>query len=115
MCSLVANPNEAQHGKEFRSEGWKKAWTGETHDAISPVQADDRWDLERSLFAVGDLGDLYPGALGVTRFGSDTLPNSSSYYFWGGSEPKFGFSGVRVDNIAESADGVITADLSFAQ
>ena len=109
-----ANPNEAQRWKKFRPEGWRSAWTGETHYAISLIQADDRWDLEHFPFAAGDPGDLYPGALGVTRFGSDTLPNSSSYYFWAGSEPKFGYSGVTVNNIAE-VDGVITADLSFAQ
>jgi tetratricopeptide (TPR) repeat protein len=108
-----ARPNEAENWKEFRSEGWRKAWTGQSHYAISLIQADDRWDLEHFPFAAGDTGDLYPGSLGVTRFGSDTLPNSSSYYFWGGSEPKFGFSGVTVYNIAETEGGIITADLSY--
>jgi hypothetical protein len=112
LSHWYVRPNEAENWKEFRSEGWRKAWNGETHYAISLIQADDRWDLERSLFAVGDPGDLYPSALGVTRFGSDTLPNSSSYYFWAGSEPKFGYSGVTVDSIAET-EGIITADLSF--
>jgi M6 family metalloprotease-like protein len=111
-----ARPNEAENWKEFRSEGWKKdALTGQSHYAISLIQADDQWDLEHFLFAAGDAGDLYPGNLGVTRFGSDTFPNSTTYYFWPGSTPRFGFSGVTVENIAESADGVITADLSFAQ
>ena len=107
-------PNEAENWKEFRSEGWRKADTGETHYGISVIQADDRWDLERIPFWSGDTGDLYPGALGVTRFGNDTHPNSSSYYFWPGSEPKYGLSGVTVDNIAE-VNGVITAYLSFAR
>ena len=113
----MANPNEAQHGKEFRSEGWRKAWTGETHYGISIIQADDRWDLEHAVYwfvANGNsslAGDLYP-ANGVTEFSSFTRPNSSNYYFWGGSEPKFGYSGVTVKNIQE-AGGIVTAQMSF--
>ena len=109
-----SRPNDAENWKEFRSEGWKKAWTGANHYGISVIQADDRWDLERNYWAWGDSADLYPGTLGVTRFGNDTHPNSISYYFWPGSEPKYGLSGVTVDNIAE-VNGVITATLSFAR
>jgi M6 family metalloprotease-like protein len=107
-------PNEAQNWKKFRSEGWRKAWTGETHYGISIIQADDRWDLERIVSWGADAADLYPGALGITRFGDDTYPNSSSYYFWPGSAPRFGLSKVTVNNIAE-VDGVIMAVLSFAR
>lgn len=112
--------NEAQNWKEFRSEGARKAWTGETHYAISIIQADDRWDLEHAFytydtaagFSPSLAGDLYPGPLGKTEFSSYTNPNSSNYYFWGGSEPKFGYSGVTVKNIQEI--GVdITADFSY--
>lgn len=113
-------PNEAQNWKEFRSEGARKAWTGETHYGVSIIQADDRWDLERGVYSnpTGEYsptlaGDLYPGSTGATEFSSYTFPNSSNYYFWGGSEPKFGYSGVTVKNIAESSDGIITADFSF--
>ncbi len=107
-------PNEAENWKEFRSEGWRKAWTGETHYAISVVQADDRWDLERTYPSplAGYAGDLYPGSMGVTTFGNYAAPNSSSYYFWAGSAPKFGYSGVTARNITE-AGGNINADLSF--
>jgi immune inhibitor A len=105
-------PNEAQNWKEFRSEGWKRAWTGESHYGISLIQADDQWHLEHTAYAGGDPCDLYPGALGATRFSSDTRPNSSSYYFWPGSEPRYGWSGATVARIAET-DGVITAELSF--
>ena len=107
-------PNEAQNWKEFRSEGGKKAGTGETHYGISLMQADGQWHLERIAYWGGDAADLYPGALGVTRFGNQTHPNSSSYYFWGGSAPKFGYSGITVDNITESK-GVISANLFFAR
>jgi hypothetical protein len=108
------NPNEAENWKEFRSEGWRKAWTGETHYGVSIIQADDRWELERGVYGRGAFSnDLYPGVQGLLkRFGSDTSPNSSNYYFWAGSEPKFGYSGVTVDDIAESGD-TITARLSF--
>ncbi len=104
-------PNEAENWKEFRSEGARKADNGATHYAISILQADDRWDLERGTNR-GDAGDLYPGANGVTSIGSTTKPNTSAYYFWSGSAPKFGYSGVTVDSIAESA-GNVSAKLSF--
>lgn len=112
-------PNEAENWKEFRSEGWRKAWTGETHYGISIMQADDQWDLEHAVFywitpnVTSSLsGDLYPGLYGVTSFSSYTKPNSSNYYFWGGSDPKYGYSGVTVTNIQE-AGGVITATMKF--
>jgi len=107
-------PNEAQNWKEIRSTGAPKAWTGETHYGVSIIQADDRWDLEKGVYIAGLTlpGDLYPGSTGATRFGNSTYPNSSSYYFWGGSEPKFGFSGVTVDKIVEKGT-TVTANLYF--
>lgn len=104
-------PNEAENWKEFRSEGWRKAWTGETHYGIALVQADDQWHLEHYYYG-GFAADLYPGTLGVTTFGNGTRPNSSSYYFWAGSEPKFGFSGVTVRNIIETGT-TINADFAL--
>lgn len=107
-------PNEAQNWKEFRSEGARKAWTGETHYGISIIQADDRWDLEKGVYIPGLTlpGDLYPGTAGVTAFGNNTFPNSSSYYFWAGNQPRFGYSGVTVNNIVEQ-DGNVSAVLSY--
>ena len=104
-------PNEAENWKEFRSEGWQKASNGYSHYGISIIQADDRWGLELGTSA-GYAGDLYPGPLGITSFGSSTLPNSSSYYFWQGNQPKFGYSGVTVSDITE-ANGKIKATLSI--
>jgi immune inhibitor A len=105
-------PNEAENWKEFRSEGWQKAWTGETHYGISIIQADDRWDLEHAFYAMVTpyeasslSGDLYPGSLGKTEFSSYTYPNSSNYYFWAGSAPKYGYSGVTVTNIRYGKNG----------
>jgi M6 family metalloprotease-like protein len=103
-------PNEAENWKEWRSEGWQKAWTGETHYGISLIQADDRWDLEHGANQ-GDQRDLYPGSLGITSFNSYTTPNSSSYYFWPGLAPKFGYTGVSVTAIVE-ANQVIKAEVS---
>jgi M6 family metalloprotease-like protein len=105
-------PNEAENWKEFRSEGWRKAWTGETHYGISIIQADDRWDMEHGIFGFFR-SDLFPGVAGAfTSFGSNTSPNSSNYYFWAGSEPKFGYSGVTVSDIVDAA-GTIRANLSY--
>ena len=105
-------PNEAQNWKEFRSEGNKKAETGETHYGISILQADGKWNLEHYNENYGDDGDLYPGSSGATMIGNTTKPNTSSYYFWGGSAPKFGYSGVTVKNIVESG-GVVSADFGL--
>lgn len=104
-------PNEAENWKEFRSLGWQKAWTGESHYAISVIQADDQWHLEHGT-GVGSQTDMFPGALGRTEFTSFTLPNTSTYYFWLGAAPPFGWSHVKISNIAEFG-GVITADLSY--
>lgn len=107
-------PNEAENWKSFRSLGWKKAWTGETHYGVSLIQADGRYELEHggALGSYNNSGDLYPGHWGVTSFDSYTEPNSSSYYFWNGSDPKYGYSGVTVQNIREE-NGSISAEFSF--
>ena len=104
-------PNEAENWKEFRSQGWRKAPNGATHYAISVIQADDVWDLEHG-WNYGDPGDTYPGYWNVTRLGNKTLPNTSSYYFWLGNLPRFGYSGVTASNIEETGTNV-TATFSF--
>jgi immune inhibitor A len=112
MNGAYWRPNEAENWKEFRSEGSKKAPNGATHYGISLVQADDRWDLEKGYYG-GYRGDLFPGLWQVTSFGNTTRPNSSSYYFWAGSAPKFGYSGVTVTGISEVVGGAVSATLSF--
>ena len=104
-------PNEAENWKEFRSQGWRKAPNGATHYAISVIQADDFWDLEHG-WNYGDPGDTYPGYRNVTRLGNRTLPNTSSYYFWLGNLPRYGYSGVTASNIKETGTNV-TATFSF--
>ena len=103
--------NEAENWKEFRSDGWRKASTGETHYAISLIQADDQWNLEHGT-NVADSGDLYPGSLGIQSLGSTTRPNTSNYYFWAGNVPRFGYSGVTINDIRETGT-TITATLSY--
>lgn len=102
--------NEAENWKENRWGFFKKSPTGETHYALSIIQADDNWDLEHN--GRGDSSDLYPGTMNVTRFGGNTFPNSTTYYLYPEQKPMFGYSGVTVENISE-VGGVITADLSF--
>jgi hypothetical protein len=104
-------PNEAENWKRFRSEGWRKAWTGETHYGISVIQADDQWHLEHGT-GIGSMPDLYPGALGRTEFSSATAPNSSTYYFWPGAAPPFGWSHVKVTDIVEQG-GVVSATMQY--
>jgi len=107
-------PNEAANWNEFRWMPWDKvADNGETHYGISIIQADDQWHLEHAAWAAGDEADLYPGSLGVTRFGNCTRPNSTCYYFWRGPRPTLGFSGVTASNITER-NGVIRAKLGYA-
>jgi hypothetical protein len=104
-------PNEAENWKEIRSTGWRKAWTGETHYGISIIQADDYWHMELAQWT-GFSTDLYPGKMGVTTFGNYTFPNSTSYYYWPGNGPKYGYSGITASNITETA-GVIHASLDI--
>ena len=113
-CVFTLNywlPNEAENWKEFRSEGWRKAPNGARHYAISVVQADDLWDLEHGYNA-GDPGDPYPGWYNVTKLGNTTRPNTSSYYFWLGNMPKYGYSGVTASDIKETGTRV-SVTLSF--
>jgi M6 family metalloprotease-like protein len=104
-------PNEAENWKEIRSTGWRKAWNGESHYGISIIQADDRWHMEKAQWTGFD-SDLYPGKMGVTTFGNYTFPNSTTYYYWPGNGPKYGYSGITAGNITETA-GVIHASLDI--
>jgi len=51
-------PREAQNWREFRSDGWMKAGTGETHCEVTVTQAADRWDIERIVCSGGDPSDF---------------------------------------------------------
>ena len=102
--------NEAENWKEYRWLNWKKAWNGERHYGISLIQADDLWGLEKGLYTFSSGSDAYPGAFGVTSLSDDTFPNTTSYYFWAGSRPPFGYTHISISGISETG-GVIQATL----
>ena len=49
----------------------------------------------------------------MTAVGDHTRPNTSSYYFWLGNEPRYGYSHITATNIREQG-GLISLKLSFA-
>ncbi len=72
---------------------------------VGLVQADGKRDLEFNRNG-GDAGDLFPGSNGVTKVSSSTAgqPNTLSN---GGTATK-----VKITNIAVTAGGTVSADLS---
>jgi len=106
-------PNEAENWNNIRYASAKLAPNGETHYAVSLVQADGKWHLERGANS-GDGGDLYPGTGAVRRFDESGNPNSTTYYFYPDGPGRYGKSGLSVQNIQE-ANGVITAQIRLAK
>ena len=53
----------------------------------------------------------YPGTLGITSLTDDTFPNTTSYYFWAGSSPPFGYTHISITDIVEDSAGQVTATL----
>jgi hypothetical protein len=102
--------NEAENWREYRWLPWKKAWTGERHYGVSVIQANDQWALEKGAYAIDYGSQPYPGTLGLTSLTDDTFPNTTSYYFWKGSYPPFGYTHISITDIAEEA-GTISATL----
>ena len=100
--------SEAENWKEYRWLPWKKAWTGERHYGISLIQADDRWALEKGASLISYGSQPYPGTLGVTSLTDDTFPNTSSYYFWAGSRPPFGYTHISITDISETGGTIST-------
>jgi immune inhibitor A len=102
--------SEAENWKEYRWLPWKKAWTGERHYGVSLIQADDLWALEKGAYGINYGSQPYPGTLGITSLTDDTFPNTTSYYFWAGSQPPFGYTHISVTDISETA-GTVSATL----
>lgn len=103
-------PNEAQNWFQSRKQGvFVNPDNGETHYAVSVVQADNAWDLERNNNR-GDSGDLYKkGALTPT-----STPNTGSYYFSSaGNGTQTNYTGIYIKNITENADGTVTFQAGF--
>jgi hypothetical protein len=106
--------NEAQNWdnnhRGLRDSRWF-AWTNERHYAISVLQADGRFDMERGLND-GDAADVFPGTKGITLLGAKAnLPvNTTSLTQWhrGTNE-----TGIRIEDISEDADGLVTFTVTF--
>ncbi|GAB6932759.1 M6 family metalloprotease domain-containing protein [Calditerricola satsumensis] len=104
-------PNEAQNWFQNRMQQVEAdPQTGETHYAVSLLQADNRWDLEKNVNR-GDAGDLYRTGQALTP---TSTPNSGSYYVLqkgNGAVPNF--TGAFVRDIVEHPDGTITFTAGF--
>lgn len=107
--------NEAQNWdnnhRGLRDSRWF-AWTNERHYAISVLQADGRFDMERGLND-GDAADVFPGVKGITLLGAKAnLPvNTTSLMQW---HPGTNETGIQIENISEGADGLVTFTVTFA-
>jgi hypothetical protein len=106
--------NEAQNWdnnhRGLRDSRWF-AWTNERHYAISVLQADGRFDMERGLND-GDAADVFPGVKGITLLGAKAnLPvNTTSLTQW---HPGTNETGIQIENISEDGDGLVTFTVTF--
>lgn len=113
LARNYSRPNEAQNW-DLNHLGLSQVpvnpSNGERHYAISVIQADGNYDMEK-YFNDGDSGDVFPGKNQVTSISSkgNVGPNTTSLYKWAkGTE-----TGIQFDNIVEHDDGTITLDVSF--
>jgi immune inhibitor A len=108
-------PNEAQNW-DFNHLGLAQVpinpANGERHYAVSVMQADGQFDMERYLND-GDAGDVFPGKNNVTTISAkgNVAPNTTSLYQWSKKSTE---TGIQFDNIVEK-DGVITLDVKFTK
>lgn len=118
---LVRNfdrPNEAanidiNHTSNSSVKASTDASTGEHHYAISLIQADGNYNMERGNND-GDSGDLFPGTNNVTsisRKGNISV-NTTSVYKWNTKSTE---TGISIENIKENIDGTITCDVVFTK
>lgn len=105
--------NEAQNAFESRKQAGKPdPATGETHYAISLIQKDDRWDLEKNLNE-GDANDFFkPGDV----LSPNSTPNSGSYYCNAIIQGAVSnYTGIVVKDIVQNKDGSMTFKAGFEQ
>jgi immune inhibitor A len=93
--------SEAENWKEYRWLPWKQSWTNERHYGVSLIQADDLWSLEKGLYRINYGGHPCPGTSGKTSLTDGSFPNTTSYYFWAGSQPTFGYTHIGITDITE--------------
>lgn len=108
-----SRPNEAANWDiNNRGKNFTDKETGENHYAISVVQADGKYDLEKG-YNDGDAGDVFPGKYGVTELKADvkSSPNTISYYKWGNDSRST--TGLNIESIIENEDGSVTFDIFF--
>ncbi len=114
LARNFSRPNEAQNwdlNHLGQSQVPVNPSNGERHYAVSVVQADGQFDLEKYLND-GDSGDVFPGKNGVTSISAkgNVGPNTTSLYNWGKKGTQ---TGIQFENIVEHKDGTITLDVAF--
>lgn len=110
FVSSFNRPNEAANPTpNHRTNNFMDAETGQSHYAISVIQADGNYDLEKGIND-GDNGDTFPGAGNVMTLLSDgSSINTNSVKMWNAGSER---TGINLVNIKEN-NGVITLDVVF--
>lgn len=114
LARNFSRPNEAQNwdlNHLGQSQVPVNPSNGERHYAVSVVQADGQFDLEKYLND-GDSGDVFPGKNSVTSIGDkgNVGPNTTSLYKWAKKGTQ---TGIQFDNIVEHENGTVTLDVTF--
>ncbi|MEH7223976.1 M6 family metalloprotease domain-containing protein [Bacillus sp. JJ1566] len=113
LARNFSRPNEAQNwdlNHLGQSQVPVNPSNGERHYAVSVVQADGQFDLEKYLND-GDSRDVFPGKNGVNSISAkgNVGPNTTSLYKWANKGTQ---TGIQFENIVEQ-DGTITLDVLF--
>ncbi|MEH7384878.1 M6 family metalloprotease domain-containing protein [Bacillus sp. JJ1521] len=114
LARNFSRPNEAQNwdlNHLGQSQVPVNPSNGERHYAVSVVQADGQFDLEKYLND-GDSGDVFPGKNKVTSISDkgNVGPNTTSLYKWAQKGTQ---TGIQFDNIVEQKDGTVTLKVTF--
>lgn len=118
LARNYSRPNEAQNWDNnhlglanFKDNG--PYATGEHHYAVSVLQADGNYDLEKYVND-GDAGDVFPGKFGVTSLLDNQRLNlnTTSVFKWGKANTE---TGIVLENITEDENGTVTVDVKFNQ
>jgi immune inhibitor A len=116
LARNFSRPNEAQNWDNnhlglanFMDNG--PFATGEHHYAVSVVQADGLYNIERYQND-GDAGDVFPGKHNVTSIQNkaNLQLNTTSLYKWGKANTE---TGIVINNIVENEDGTIKLSVLF--
>lgn len=110
FVSSFHRPNEAANPTpNHRTNKYLDGESGQTHYAISVIQADGNYDLEKGNND-GDAGDTFPGAANVINLlSAGSKINTNSVKMWNSGSER---TGINLVNIKE-VNGVITLDVVF--